>query len=184
MRGVVVQQQEGWPVRRDMGQKVVKPLVEQLDGDPATWLHGKERIWRRVPGDLCVDEPLGWEDPERRDALPLTAGTAHDGDMHLGPRRNLVEPLILATKQRLLPPLLAVDARFVCIPNHRAISLFDQLLHDLEEVVDHYIQFFNFVKATAPPGVVPPVASTDGVNFDRQPKPEERAALLAYLRKL
>ncbi len=30
----------------------------------------------------------------------------------------------------------------------------------------------------------PPVASTDGINFDRQPRPEERAALLAYLRKL
>ena len=33
-------------------------------------------------------------------------------------------------------------------------------------------------------GVVPPAASTDGVNFDREPLPEERAALLAYLRKL
>ena len=31
---------------------------------------------------------------------------------------------------------------------------------------------------------VPPVASTDGVHFDRQPTPEERPALLAYLRKL
>ena len=38
--------------------------------------------------------------------------------------------------------------------------------------------------STAPPGVVPPVASTDGVHFDRQPTPEERPALLAYLRKL
>jgi hypothetical protein len=27
-------------------------------------------------------------------------------------------------------------------------------------------------------------ASTDGVHFDRIPRPEERAALLAYLRKL
>lgn len=54
----------------------------------------------------------------------------------------------------------------------------------LEEVVDHYIEFFNFVKAQQPPGVVPPVASTDGVNFDRQPKPAEKAALLAYLRRL
>jgi cytochrome c peroxidase len=54
----------------------------------------------------------------------------------------------------------------------------------LEAVVDHYIEFFNLAKANAPPGVVPPVASTDGVNFDRQPRPEERAALLAYLRKL
>lgn len=54
----------------------------------------------------------------------------------------------------------------------------------LEEVIDHYIEFFNRVRAQAPPGVVPVVASTDGVNFNRQPRPEERAALLAYLRKL
>jgi cytochrome c peroxidase len=54
----------------------------------------------------------------------------------------------------------------------------------LEEVVDHYIELFKFIKATAPPGPPPPVASTDGVNFDRIPKPEERGALLAYLRKL
>ena len=54
----------------------------------------------------------------------------------------------------------------------------------LEEVVDHYIEFFKRVPTAAPPGVVPPVASTDGVHFDRMPLPEERAALLAYLRKL
>ena len=54
----------------------------------------------------------------------------------------------------------------------------------LEAVVDHYIQFFKQVEATSPPGVVPPVASTDGVHFDRIPKPEEREALIAYLRKL
>jgi hypothetical protein len=40
------------------------------------------------------------------------------------------------------------------------------------------------VKVVAPPGVVPPFATTDGVHFDRQPAPEERAALLAHLRKL
>ena len=54
----------------------------------------------------------------------------------------------------------------------------------LEDVVDHYVEFFKFVQSQQPPGVVPPVASTDGVNWDRQPRPEERAALLAYLRKL
>ena len=53
----------------------------------------------------------------------------------------------------------------------------------LEEVVDHYIEFFKRVRVTAPLLVVPPVASTDGVHFDRQPTPEERPALLAYLRK-
>jgi hypothetical protein len=31
---------------------------------------------------------------------------------------------------------------------------------------------------------VPPIATPDGVNFDRRPAPEERAALLSYLRKL
>jgi hypothetical protein len=51
-------------------------------------------------------------------------------------------------------------------------------------VVDHYIAFFKRVEALAAPGVVPPVASTDGVHFDRQPTLEERPALLAYLRKL
>ena len=54
----------------------------------------------------------------------------------------------------------------------------------LEDVVDHYIEFFKFVEANAPRGVVPPVASTDGIHFDRIPKPEERDALVAYLRKL
>lgn len=54
----------------------------------------------------------------------------------------------------------------------------------LEEVVDHYIEFFKRVRANAPPGVVLPVLSTDGVNFDRALVAEERAALLAYLRKL
>ena len=55
----------------------------------------------------------------------------------------------------------------------------------LEEVVDHYIELFKRIKAnTVTGGLPPPVASTDGKTFDRQPLPEERAALLAYLRKL
>ena len=54
----------------------------------------------------------------------------------------------------------------------------------LDEVVDHYIEFFKFVKANQPPGVVPPVVSTDGINFDRQLRPDERQTLPAYLRKL
>ena len=54
----------------------------------------------------------------------------------------------------------------------------------LEEVVDHYMEFFKRVQINAAPGVVPPIASTDGVHFDRRPTPEERPALLAYLRKL
>jgi len=54
----------------------------------------------------------------------------------------------------------------------------------LESVVDHYVQLFKEIEAASPPGVVPPVASTDGVHFDRIPKTEEREALVAYLRKL
>ena len=52
-------------------------------------------------------------------------------------------------------------------------------------VVDRYIEFFKRVQANTAPGAPPPpVATTDGVHFDRRPLPEERAALLAYLRKL
>ena len=55
----------------------------------------------------------------------------------------------------------------------------------LEEMVDHYIELFKRVKANLAPGnVVPPIATTDGVHFDRAPLPEERQALLAFLRKL
>lgn len=67
---------------------------------------------------------------------------------------------------------------------HTAPYFHNNSADTLEEVVDHYIEFFKRVRANAAPGTVPPVASTDGVNFDRQPLPEERDALLAYLRKL
>jgi cytochrome c peroxidase len=67
------------------------------------------------------------------------------------------------------------------IPALRGISKTAPYFHNnsaatLEEVVDHYMEFFKRVQANA--------ASTDGVHFDRRPTPEERAALLAYLRKL
>jgi cytochrome c peroxidase len=75
------------------------------------------------------------------------------------------------------------------VPGLRGIGRTAPYFHNnsaatLEEVVDHYIEFFKRVRVTALPGVVPPVASTDGVHFDRQPATEERQALLAYLRKL
>jgi cytochrome c peroxidase len=57
----------------------------------------------------------------------------------------------------------------------------------LEAVVDHYIEFFKRVQAVAvlpPPAPLPPIITTDFVNIDRPVKLQERAALLAYLRKL
>ena len=84
-------------------------------------------------------------------------------------------------------PAPADDWNKLDMPGLRGIGKTAPYFHNnsaagLEEVVEHYIQFFNRVKALN--AVPPPVATTDGVNFDRQPKPEERAALLAYLRKL
>jgi cytochrome c peroxidase len=75
------------------------------------------------------------------------------------------------------------------VPSLRGIRKTPPYFHNnsaasLEEVVDHYIEFFKRVKVNAAPGVVPPIATTDGVSFDRRPAPEERSALLAYLRKL
>ena len=54
----------------------------------------------------------------------------------------------------------------------------------LEQVIDHYIAFYRRAQVNSPPGVVPPFATTDGVNFDRQPLAEESAALVAYLKTL
>ena len=81
------------------------------------------------------------------------------------------------------------DRNKLDIPGMRGLRKTAPYFHNnsantLEEVVDHYIEFFKLVRANAAPGVVPPIASTDGVTFDRQPTPEERPALLAYLRKL
>jgi len=73
------------------------------------------------------------------------------------------------------------------VPGLRGISKTAPYFHNnsvdtLEQVVDQYIAFFKHAQFNAP--VVPPFATTDGVHFDRQPLPEERDALVAYLRKL
>ena len=73
------------------------------------------------------------------------------------------------------------------VPTLRGISKTAPYFHNnsvdtLEQVVDQYIAFFKHAQFNAP--VVPPFASTDGVHFDRQPLPEEKEALVAYLRKL
>lgn len=87
-------------------------------------------------------------------------------------------------------PPAADDWNKLDVPGLRGLRFTAPYFHNnsaatLEEVVDHYVEFYKRVEVNAVAlGVVPPAASTDGVNFDRQPKPEERAALLAYLRKL
>jgi hypothetical protein len=54
----------------------------------------------------------------------------------------------------------------------------------LEEVLDHYDHVFAHLIAITPPGACPPALSTPGNCMDRPPRPEERAGLLAFLRKL
>jgi hypothetical protein len=73
-------------------------------------------------------------------------------------------------------------------PNLRGISRTAPYFHNnsaatLEEVVDHYREFFTRVRVLNAPAI-PPVLTTDGVHVDRPFTPEERAPLLAYLRKL
>lgn len=75
------------------------------------------------------------------------------------------------------------------VPGLRGISRTAPYFHNnsaatLEEVVDHYTEFFKRAQALAPPGVIPPILTTNGVTVDRPHTPAERPALLAYLRKL
>jgi cytochrome c peroxidase len=55
----------------------------------------------------------------------------------------------------------------------------------LEEVLDHYDAFFRRAARLNPPPNLPPILSSNGLVVDRGfVLPEERPALLAYLRKL
>jgi cytochrome c peroxidase len=105
-------------------------------------------------------------------------------------RRTTSDPgRALLTGFASLGPPAADDWNKLDVPGLRGIRNTAPYFHNnsaatLEDVVDHYIEFFKRVRVIAPPGVVLPVLSTDGVNFDRALIPEERAVLLAYLRKL
>jgi len=76
------------------------------------------------------------------------------------------------------------------IPGLRGISKTAPYFHNnsadtLEEVLDHYNEFFKRVVINAPVGQPwPPAVSTDGVHVDRPFTPDEVAPLLAYLRTL
>ena len=52
-------------------------------------------------------------------------------------------------------------------------------------MIDHYVAFFARVRRLNPPPNLPPILSSNGLVVDRGfINPDERAALLAYLRKL
>jgi cytochrome c peroxidase len=76
------------------------------------------------------------------------------------------------------------------VPGLRGISRTAPYFHNnsaatLEEVVDHYAEFFKRVQVNVPGPPIPPIITTDGVHVDRPlTSSEERTALLAYLRKL
>jgi len=55
----------------------------------------------------------------------------------------------------------------------------------LEEVIDHYVALFARVRRLNPPPNLPPILSSNGLVVDRGfINPDERPALLAYIRKL
>ena len=72
----------------------------------------------------------------------------------------------------------------------RGISKTAPYLHNnsaatLEEMLDHYDAFFLRVARVNPSPNLPPILSSNGLVVDRGfVLPEEREALLAYLRKL
>jgi cytochrome c peroxidase len=82
------------------------------------------------------------------------------------------------------------DWQALDVPSTRGIGKTAPYFHNnsaatLDDVLDHYTEFFKFVmvlSAAAP--VRPRLLSTDGVHIDRPFTPEERPALLAYLRNL
>jgi hypothetical protein len=91
---------------------------------------------------------------------------------------------------RLLLTGQPADLGVMDITQLRGISRTAPYFHNnsaatLEEVVDHYIAFFARVARLNPAPNLPPILSSNGIVVDRGfVTPDERAALLAYLRKL
>jgi cytochrome c peroxidase len=87
-------------------------------------------------------------------------------------------------------PAPADDWNKLDVPQLRGIGRTAPYFHNnsaatLDEVIDHYMAFFTQLRVlTAPGAPPPPPTTTDGIHFDRAPLPEERSALLAYLRRL
>lgn len=91
---------------------------------------------------------------------------------------------------RLLLTGQPADLGVLDVTNLRGISKTAPYFHNnsaatLEEVLDHYEAFFRSVARRNPPPNMPPNISSNGRDLDRGfILPEERAALLAYLRRL
>jgi cytochrome c peroxidase len=86
------------------------------------------------------------------------------------------------------PPFLD-DWSKLDTPSLRGISKTAPYFHNnsaatLDDVLDHYAAFFKKTGALAPPGIVPAILTTNGIDFDRPFTDAERPALRAYLHKL
>jgi cytochrome c peroxidase len=91
---------------------------------------------------------------------------------------------------RLLLTGQPADLGVMDVTQLRGISTTAPYFHNnsaatLEEVLDHYVAFFRRAARLNPPPNLPPVLSSNGLVVDRGfIAADERAALLAYLRKL
>jgi cytochrome c peroxidase len=91
---------------------------------------------------------------------------------------------------RLLLTGQPADLGMMDIPQLRGISKTAPYFHNnsaatLEEVVDHYVALFARAARLNPPPNLPPILSSNGRDIDRGfIRDDERAALLAYLRRL
>ena len=90
---------------------------------------------------------------------------------------------------RLLLTGQPADLGTMDTPQLRGLSRTAPYFHNnsaetLEQVLDHYDAFFRFVVRQFAPPNLPAIVSSDGTLVDRGfVAPEERPALLAYLRK-
>ena len=91
---------------------------------------------------------------------------------------------------RLLLTGQLADLGVMDVTNLRGISRTAPYFHNnsaatLEEVIDHYVAFFARSALLNPAPNRPPIISSNGIDVDRGfIAPDERSALLAYLRKL
>jgi cytochrome c peroxidase len=142
---------------------------------PIVRYHNIQTAFPRPAGDFAAGPPR-LERNARHYQVTLANGT--------------VSTFTTSDPGRLLLTGQLADLGMMDVPNLRGISKTSPYFHNnsaatLEEMLDHYDALFKRVARLNPPPGLPPLLSSNGTDWNRGfILPEERAGLLAYLRKL
>ena len=173
------------------GKAVFSRACAQCHGGPAASEHVDTRRGARASSSaITTSGPRAHARPRTasRRVPPRLARNARTYQITLA--NGTTQTVTTSDPGRLLLTGQLADLGVMDVTQLRGISRTAPYFHNnsaatLEEVLDHYDALFRRVARLNPPPNLPPILSSDGLVIDRGfLAAEERAALLAYLRKL